>query len=340
MKKMLAVALMGALALTAAACGTSEEPEAESPQSLTLYSGRGEELVGPLIEQFEQDTGIEVEVRYADTADLASTIIEEGDRSPADVFWAQDAGALGAVAGAGRFAELPDGLLDLVEARYRSPEGLWVGVSGRARVLVYNTENVPEDELPGSVLDLTDDQWRGRIGWAPTNGSFQAFVTALRMLRGDEAAREWLEGMQANGTRVYESNSPIVQAVAAGEIDAGLVNHYYLLELGEEDPGIAERAANHFFESGDPGNLVNVAGVGILASAQNTDAAERFVEYLLSRTGEQYFDEETIEYPLQEGAEPNPELPPLSEVGGPEIDLSDLSDLEGTLELMREAGVL
>ncbi len=326
-----------ALAIVGVACG--ESPGGEVEETLTVYSGREEELVGPLIEIFERETGVDVEVRYADTAALASQIIEEGERSPADVFWAQDAGALGAVAAENRFSTLPDTLLDRVPDRFRSPDGVWVGTSGRARVLAYNKEEIPEAELPSSVLDLTDAKWRGRIGWAPTNGSFQAFVTALRKLRGDETASEWLQGMKDNEARDYEGNAPIVQAVAAGEIDAGLVNHYYLLELSEEDPGIGERTANHFFAKDDPGNLVNVAGVGILEGAEHP-AANRFVDFLLSRTGEQYFDEETVEYPLQSGAEPDERLKPLDEIGSPDIDLSDLSDLEGTLKLMRDVGVI
>ncbi len=336
MRRALALGAVWIALLALTGCGNGGEAQ----DTLTLYSGRSSELVSPLIELFEEQTGIEVEAKFADTAATVATVLEEGDRSPADVVWAQDAGALGALAAEDRFAELPDDLLDRVPARYRSPEGLWVGTSGRARVLVYNKDNVSADELPGSVFDLTDDRWRGRLGWAPTNGSFQAFVTALRVLRDDDEARTWLEAMLGNGVRAYESNAPIVQAVAAGEIDAGLVNHYYLLELGEQDAGIKDRAANHFFERGDPGNLINVAGVGILDTAPHAAAARRFVEFLLSRTGEQYFDEETIEYPLQQGAEPNPELPALEEIGGPEIDLSDLSDLQGTLDLLRSTEVL
>lgn len=327
------------VALTAVACGDST-PLAEVEGSLTVYSGREEELVEPLIEQFEESTGVDVEVRFADTAALASQIIEEGDRSPADVFWAQDAGALGAVAAEDAFAELSEEILDRVPAGFRSQDGDWVGTSGRARVLIYNKENVAEGDLPSSVLDLTGPEWRGRIGWAPTNGSFQAFVTGLRKLEGDDAARVWLESMKANETEEYEGNSAIVQAVASGEIQAGLVNHYYLLQLSEEDPGITERAGNHFFSEGDPGNLVNVAGVGILSSAEHPVAAQRFVEFLLSRTGEQYFGEETVEYPLQDDATPDERLTPLDEIGAPEIDLSDLSDLQGTLELMREVEVI
>jgi len=338
-KRLNLIVLVLALGAGAVACDAeSGAPTDEGP--LTVYSGRSEELVGPIIEQFETDSGIEVEVRYGDTAELAAQILEEGDNSPADVFFAQDAGALGALAVDGRFKELPEATLERVPAGFRSPDGLWVGTSGRARVLVYNKEAVPTSDLPASVLDLTDDAWSDRVGWAPTNGSFQAFVTALRVVEGEDAARTWLEGMRNNGARAYEGNSQIVQAVAAGEIDAGLVNHYYLLELGSEDSTIAEDAANHFFGGGDVGSLVNTAGVGIIDGTDAPESAQEFVDYMLSRTAEQYFDEEVYEFPLTEGREQDPSLPELSEIEQPDIDLSDLEDLQGTLDLLRETGVL
>lgn len=324
------------VALLASACGTPE-PE-EGP--LTVYSGRSEELVGPIIERFEDETGIDAEVRYGDTAELAAQILEEGDNSPADVFWAQDAGALGAVGRGGRFTRLPDATLEQVPERFRSTQGHWVGTSGRARVLVYNNEEVRTSELPESVLDLTDPGWKGRVGWAPTNGSFQAFVTALRKVEGERAAREWLEGMKANQAEEYDGNAAIVKAVAAGEIDTGLVNHYYVLQIGSEDPQVRENAANHFFAAGDVGSLVNVAGVGIPTTAPAPRSAQRFVDFLLSRTAGEYFDEEIYEYPLVLGRPAPPGLPPLSEIEQPNIDLADLDDLEGTLELLRETGVL
>lgn len=341
-RKLLALGVVALLALAACSNGDDPDTEAEGEASgtITVYSGRSEELVGPIIERFEQDTGIDAEVRYGDTAEMATQILEEGDNTPADVFWAQDAGALGAVAGEGRFATLPDGILDEVPAQYRSPDGAWVGTSGRARVLVYNTNNVAEDELPASILDLTGEAWRGRVGWAPTNGSFQAAVTAMRVVEGEDATRTWLEGMRDNDTQVYDGNSPIVQAVAAGEIDAGLVNHYYLLELGAEDPSITTNAANHFFEGGDVGSIVNAAGVGVIEGSDNADAAETFVSYLLSREGEQYFDEEVYEYPLGGDAEPNEALPPLESIDQPDIDLSDLDDLQGTIALLQETQLL
>ncbi len=279
-------------------------------------------------------------VRYGDTAELAAAILEEGDNSPADVFFAQDAGALGALSKEDRFAPLPEEILTAVPPSFVSPSGEWVGISGRARVVVYNTEEVSESDLPDSVLDFTDPRWRGRIGWAPTNGSFQAFVTALRVMEGDDAARAWLEGIKANDPQEYPKNTPIVQAAAAGEIDVGFVNHYYLLKLASEDASITERAANHFPPGGDPGSLVNVAGAGILTSSGAREAAERFVTYLLDDEAQRYFADETFEYPLVAGIPADDKLPPIDEIEAPQIDLSDLEDLQGTLRLLNEVGVL
>ena len=336
---LLAVPLLAAACTDTGGDGDSEaEPAADDV--LTVYSGREEELVGPIIERFEESSDIDVEVRYGDTAELAAQILTEGENTNADVFFAQDAGALGAVAKAGRFAELPQETLDKVPARFRSTEGTWMGTSGRARVLVYNTDELSEDDLPASVLDLTDDEWKGRIGWAPTNGSFQAFVTALRKIEDDELASNWLKSMKDNDAQEYDGNSAIVEAVASGEIDAGLVNHYYVLEMGAENPDVKENAANHFFQGGDVGSLVNVAGVGVIEGSDQAEDAQEFVDFMLSRTAREYFDEEVYEYPLVETLPTPTGLPDLDEIEQPDVDLSDLDDLEGTLELMRNAGVL
>lgn len=330
-------AAVATVSLLAAACGGGGE--AEGDDVLTVYSGRGEDLVGSVIADFVEQTGIEVDVRYGGTSELALQLVEEGDATPADVFWAQDAGALGAVAEQGLFDELPDDVLDRVDEANRSAEGEWVGVTGRARVLVHSTERVPEESLPESVLDLTDEQWQGRVGWAPTNGSFQAFVTAMRVELGEDTTREWLEGMLANGVVEFPNNSSQVEAVGRGEIDVGLVNHYYLLRFLAEDPDFP--AANHF-PDGDIGSLLNVAGVGRLAASGDVDLTEQFITYLLSDDVQAYFAGVTdeAEYPLVEGVAPADALPPLSELDPPAVDLSDLSDLEGTLELLREVGAL
>ena len=316
----------------------SASPSAALSGTLTIYAGRSEELVGPLIEQFEAASGLEVQVNYAGTTDLAATILEEGDASPADVFFAQDAGALGAVAAEGRLAPLPEATLGLVDERFRSDDGQWVGVSGRARVVIYDTRALQATDLPTTIDAFTDPAWKGRIGWAPTNASFQSFVTAYRVLKGDDAAKAWLEGVQANEPKVYDGNDAVLAAVGAGEIEVGLVNHYYLMRQLIEQPDFP--VANHFLPAGDPGALVNVAGAGILTTSKNPAAAEAFIDFLLSSEGQEYFATETSEYPMIDGVSADAALPPLAEIESPEIDLSDLADLEGTLVLLQEAGVL
>jgi iron(III) transport system substrate-binding protein len=333
----LVVALIGLLAV--AGCGSGAARPSGLETSLTIYSGRSESLVGPLIQRFEEQYGVDVQVDYAGTTDLAATILEEGEASPADVFFAQDAGALGAVAEAGQLVDLPQSTLDAVDPRFVSDDGQWVGVSGRARVVIYDTRVLGESDLPASIDGFTDPAWKGRIGWAPTNASLQAFVTAYRVLKGDEAATAWLEGIQANEPKVYDNNDAVLAAVAAGEVEVGFVNHYYLMrQLAEQGDDYPVR--NHFFAGGDPGSLVNVAGVGILPTARNPIAAGAFVDFLLSKESQEFFASETHEYPLIDGVAADPKLPALSDIQSPDIDLSDLSDLEGTLQLMQAAGVI
>ena len=333
MKVIAGVAVLAA-SLAAAGCGGDG-----SDGVLTVYSGREEELVAPLFERFEETTGIDVEVRYGDSAELAATIAEEGDNSPAEVFFAQDPGSLGAVAD--QLVALPESTLDRVGDDFRDPEGRWVGTSGRVRVIAYDTDALAEAEVPDSVFELTDERWRGKVGIAPTNASFQAFVTAMRLAEGDDRTRAWLEEMKDNGTRTYEKNTPIVEAVAAGEIELGLVNHYYLYLVKAEQPDAS--VANHFLAPGDPGGLVSVAGAGVLATADDADDAEAFVEFLLSDDAQRFYvdEAEEAEYPLVEGIDPKAGLRPLDELRGPEVDLgAPGAELPATVELLRETGWL
>jgi iron(III) transport system substrate-binding protein len=332
MKKL--VLLLMALAL--AGCGGDDEGASDT---LTVYSGREEELVAPLFERFEEETGISVDVRYGDSAELAATIAEEGDNSPADVFFAQDPGSLGAVDA--QLAELPDDVLERVDETFRDTDGRWVGTSGRARVLVYNTGNLDEAEVPDSVFDLTDPKWKGKIGLPPTNASFQAFVTAMRLDVGDERTKQWLEELKANEPKFYEKNTPTVEAVASGEIALGLVNHYYLYLVKEEQPDAP--IENKYLPGEDPGALVSVAGAGILDGAEHLDAAEQFVEFLLADEQQRFYTEEAeeAEIPLVEGIEPREGVPTLDELSGrgPDVDLSAFGEqLKRTLELLNETG--
>lgn len=314
----------------------SSSSTSSGSSELTIYSGRSESLVGPLIERFEEVSGIAVRIRYAGTAELASAILEEGERSRADIFYSQDAGALAALAEGDALMPLPNDIVAGVSEDLSDASGRWVATSGRARVLVVSTERVPDP--PDSVFDLVEEEWHGRVGWAPTNASFQAFVTAMRQIHGEEVTEEWLRGMIANGVREYPKNSPIVQAVGDGEIDVGLVNHYYLFRFLADDPDFP--AVNQFTDPGAAGGLVNVAGVAVLRSAQNSENALKFVRFLLSEEGQRYFRDQTSEYPVTTDVEARSELVPLARLNPPSLALTSLSDLKGTLELLADVGVL
>lgn len=328
------LALVGTLAVS---CGGGSERGSSEGEGIVVYSGRAESLIGPAIDMYDERVDRDAEVRFGESAQLAGTILEEGENSPADVFVAQDAGSLGALEKEGLLAKLPRRLLDRVAPRFRSDDGLWVGLTGRARVIAYGPD-VPRSELPDSPLELADPIWSGRVGWAPTNASLQAYVTALRATEGEEVARDWLEGMVANDVRTYQSNVPIRDAIAAGEIDVGLINHYYVaLAVAEEGEGYP--VGVHFPPEG-LGSLVNVAGAGVLASSDDPERAFEFIEFMLEPEAQRYFAESSKEYPLAAGVKPGPELVPLKRIPNPGVDLSDISDLRGTLELMRESGAL
>ncbi len=309
--------------------------------ALTVYSGRNESLLAPILQRFSEATGIEIEVLYGGTSAVANQILTEGVNSPADVFIAQDGGALGALAAADMLHKLPAATLERVaDAAFVSPAGAWVGLSGRARVFVYSPEALAENglELPNSILDLTDEQWNGLLGWAPTNGSFVANITAMRVLLGDDATASWLADMIANGVQAYPKNTPIVKATIDGEIVGGLVNHYYLFRFLAEDPDIT--AALHFFPGGDPGSLINVAGAGILKTSDQPYDALALVDYLLGDEAQSYFAEITYEYPLVASVAPAVDIPALADIEAPEIDLSALDDLKATLEMIEDSGAL
>ena len=323
--------VVGLAATTIVGCGGGD--------ALTVYSGRNKNLVEPLLDRFEDETGIDVKVRYGESAELAALITTEGDKSPADVFFAQDAGAVGAVAGEGLLSKLPDDITGRVESRFVGAAGDWVGVTGRARVVVYNTKSVAADDVPATVSDLTDTRWKDRVGWSPPNGSFQAFVSAMRLQSGDAATESWLQAMIANGARSYRNNLEIVNATASGELDAGLVNSYYLPQVIAEKGPVD--AANQFLQAGDPGALVNVSAAGVMKTTQQAPAAQRLIDYLLSDAGQRYFVDETFEYPLVAGIAEPAGNPPLTDVQGTNIDLAQLGGkLPSTVQMLERAGLL
>ena len=333
MKRALALPLILLACAPLAGCGGGSSSD---EGGLTIYSGRNEKLVGKLIAEFEKKSGVETKVRYADSAELAATIEEEGGNSPADVFFSQDAGSLGSIED--KLGPLPPASASAVAERFRDPGGRWVGTSARARVVAFGTERLKEAEVPDSVFDYTEPEWRGRIGLPPSNASFQAFVSAMRIDVGDERTREWLEAIKRNKPKIYENNIQTIEAIGRGEIDVGFVNHYYLHELRREQPDLP--VENHFLRDGDPGALVNAAGVAILSTSERKAEAQKFVDFLLSQDGQRYFRDETGEYPLAAGVKPLPDLPPLRAVVGPKVKLGELGrELRATLKMLDEVGL-
>ncbi|MFB7608589.1 iron ABC transporter substrate-binding protein [Streptomyces gardneri] len=329
-------AIAAAVLLTPAlaACGSDE------PADLVIYSGRNENLVKPLIEKLEKHLGANVEVRYGDSAELSAQLMEEGDKTEAGLFLSQDAGALGALSKEKRLAPLPGATLDKVDPAYRGSNGDWTGVSGRVRVLGYHPDQVPTP--PNSVHELVKPEWKGKIGFVPTNASFQAFVTGMRVLEGDDAARTWLKGLKANEPKAYENNLKVLEAVDKGEVSLGLLNHYYWFEQVAEKGADKIKAKIHYLPKGDPGGLVNVAGVGILKGADDKQAAyaQKAVDYLLSAESQTYFAQETKEYPLAADVKTAEGVPPLETLQPPKIDLGRLDSLKETLAMLQDVGLV
>jgi iron(III) transport system substrate-binding protein len=329
-RKTAVVAVAFLLALALAGCSGSRD-------AMTIYSGRTQNLIGPLLERFNKETGIAIDVKYGDSAELALLLDEEGERTPADIFLSQSPGATGFLAGKDRLAQLDAAVLDKVDQRFRNADGRWVGISGRQRVLVYNSEQVAEADLPDSVLELTDERFAGKVAVAPSNGSFQDFVTAMRQLEGEETTATWLKELAANEPRTYANNNAIVEAVSRGEVEMGLVNHYYNYRFQQESPGTPSR--NHNFAGDDVGALVIPSTASVLAGTDKTEEATRFLSFLLSAEAQRYFSDQTFEYPLVSGVPAASGLPPLASLRSPDYDVDALGGgLERTVELIRSSG--
>ena len=308
-------------------------------QSITVYSGRNESLIGPLIKSFEDATGVNVDVRYGNSTDLALLLEIEGLDTPADVFISQSPGAIEYLSSRGLLALLPERLTEEVPEILKGDDGDWTGLSGRRRVLVYNTELVGIEELPLSVLELTAEKYAGRVAIAPANSSFQDFVTLMRTEIGDERTKEWLRGMADNRSPAYATNSAIVDAVVRGEVDMGLVNHYYMLRYLDESPDAP--GANHNFLDDDVGSAVLVTGVGILEDEDLNPAAQAFVEYMLSEKAQQYYFSQTREYPVKLELAVPAFLEPLPSVHDARILQFDelAGGLAATQDLIAQSGI-
>jgi iron(III) transport system substrate-binding protein len=317
------------------ACGGSSGDQSNG--SVTIYSGRTQNLIEPILNRFAEETGIDVKVRYGQSADLALLIDEEGGQTPADLFISQSPGSVGYLDAKGRLGKLPDSVLDLVPEGLHAGDGSWVGLSGRKRVLAFNSK-LDESKLPTTVFDLTKSEWKGRIGVAPSNASFQDFVTAMRNAKGDEATKQWLQGIAANDAFIYANNNAIVAAIDRGEIDVGLVNHYYVFQALAENPSF--KAKNHDFAPDDLGSLLIVSAAAVIRESKHGDEAAQLARFLLNEEAQRYFSDQTYEYPLAAGVKPTSGLPPIDFRAAEGIDFDRLGgDLESTRKMIRDVGL-
>ncbi len=309
-------------------------------ETVVIYSGRTQNLVEPVLDAFECEIGVDVEVRWGDSVDLALLLGGEGDRSRADVFLSRSPGPVGFLEGEGLLAPLDDDVLELVDPQNRSGQGTWIGFSGRKRVLVRNLDLVADQDLPTSIFDLTDERYRSQVAIPATNGSFVDWFTVFRDQYGDEVATGWLDEMVANDARPYANNRSIVEAVDRGEIEMGLVNHYYTFQERAAATGDF-RAANHDLADEDIGSLLIITAASVVASGDNPDGANRLVAYLLSEPVQRYFSAETFEYPLAAGVEPIDLLPPLNALEIGSVDFDNLGGgFEETNAIIEASGIL
>ena len=307
--------------------------------ALTVYSAQHESLVRTMLEDFTEETGIELEFRDANDTELANQIVQEGEASPADVFLTENSPAIDVVDDAGLLASLDPATLDQVDEAYRPSSGNWVGFAARSTVLAYNPDAVAEADLPGSILELADPAYEGQVGIAAGGADFQAIVSAVLALEGEEATREWLAGLERNA-EIYPSNTAVMKAVDEGEVDLGVMYHYYWYRDQAEGGLVGDDAELHYFGNQDPGAFVSVSGAGVLASSDQPEEAQRLVQFLTDRAAqERLADSSALEYAVGAGVDSADALPPLADLEAPEVDPGELSSPEVTA-LMQEVGLL
>jgi iron(III) transport system substrate-binding protein len=329
------VVSLAGVAASLVACGSA----ASGAETLTIYSAQHESLVRAMLDGFTEETGIELEFRDANDSELANQIVEEGEASPADVFLTENSPSIDVVDQAGLLAPLADATLEQVGEQYRPESGTWTGFAARSTALIYNPAEIAEGELPASMLDLADPAWEGRVGIAAGGADFQAIVSAVLALEGEDATREWLTGLERNA-EIYTSNTAIMKAVDEGEVPVGITYHYYWFRDQAQNGLIGDDAKLHYFGNGDPGAFVSVSGAGVLASSDQPEEAQRLVAYLTSTAAQERLAESSaLEYAVGNGVASAEVLPPLEELGAPGVDPGSLNAPMVT-ELMQEVGLL
>lgn len=311
---------------------------AASTTSLTLYSGQHEKTTQAIVDAFTQATGIQVKIRGGNSIQLANQIIEEGSRSPADVFYSEESPPVAALAERGLLAPLQDTTLAQVRELYRAGDGTWTGITARSRVTVYNTGMISADELPASVMEMATEAWKGRVAFVPTSGAFQQQIVAIVHLHGRDAALEWLRGLKKYG-RIYNNNMAAMRAVERGEIATALVNNYYWYIVAREQGMENMKSRLHFSGGGDAGALITVSAAGILKTAKNPDAAQQLVAFMTSIEGQKVYAGRVAEWPMNPAVQSGFDIIPFEELQPPAVNPANLGGAEEALALRREAGL-
>jgi iron(III) transport system substrate-binding protein len=340
-RRVLGVAAAVVVALGMAACGGANGTGADgsSRATITLYNAQHEDLMKQMVDGFTKETGIKVEMRSGEDPEMANQIIQEGAASPADVFVTENSPAMTLVDSKGGFAKLDQATLGQVQSRYAAANGNWVGFAARSTVLAYNSKQLTKEQLPASIMDLAQPQWKGKFGIAAAGADFEAIVSAVLAVKGDTATAEWLKGLKANA-KVYRGNGAVMKAVNAGEIAAGVIYHYYWYQDRAESGANSANTELHFFAGKDAGAFVGVSGAGVVKASKHKAEAQQLVKYLTGKNGQKVLAESSaLEYSISADVPTNPKLKPLSELSPPDVDISKLNGPR-VVELMQQAGLL
>ena len=310
--------------------------QADEPVAITLYNGQHKEIGEAIAKAFEAKTGIHVNVRKGSSNQLASQVMEEGDRSPADVIYTEESPPLNNLGEKGFLAPIAPSTLEMLPKEYVASNGTWMGVTARVRVVAYNPKLIEEKDLPKSVMEVSQPEWQGKVGFVPTSGAFQEQAVAIIKLHGRDAAEEWLTGLRAFG-KTYTNNMVALKAVENGEVATVLVNNYYWFALKKEKGQLDSRL--HYFTNGDAGGLVTISAAAALKSSKHPELAQQLLAYMASEEGQRVITRTTAEYPLHKGMESDQGLKPFNELQPPNITPADLGNAEEALDMERDVGL-
>ncbi|MBI3909250.1 MAG: iron ABC transporter substrate-binding protein, partial [Pseudomonas fluorescens] len=326
-------------ALLATALLSAGQIYAADSVGIVVYNAQHEGLTKAWVEGFTQETGIPVTLRNGDDTEMGNQIVQEGAASPADVFLTENSPAMVLVDNAGLFTPVDKNTLEQIDSDYRPAHGKWVGIAARSTVFVYNPSKLSEANLPKSIMDLADPSWKGRWAASPGGADFQAIVAAILEQKGEAATLEWLKAMKTNYAN-YRGNSSVLKAVNAGQIDSGVIYHYYSLVDQSKTGENSKNTALYYFKHKDPGAFVSISGGGVLASSQHKEQAQAFLKYITGKDGQAVLKNgKSFEYAVGKNAESNPKLVPLNQLDAPTVDASKL-DSKKAVELMTQAGLL